>query len=310
MRRCDQALQSLQAKPEQWEAQDDDGHNLLHWCALVGSEALVTEALRNRVPVGVQCKNGQTPLMWALTSGHLSVARQLLDAQADMHTRDSLGATPLMIATQHTGQERYQLLMMLVHRGGQEVLADKDCNGCTTAHWAAWKGDLTALKLLDGFSADLHTLDNGGMSPLHRAVMACQTRVVPFLLECNADPMQQTADGKTCFELRQPFDLKMEALLKGEVVEEPALREETVDDDGHGSDAEEPKQDGADMVETWLDDIQAAWLKPYYHEAVNSLMDVVGGEKKYGPQRGVNEPLMGAAAAPAQCVWEWGDDGL
>jgi len=261
----------------------------------------------------MQCNNGQTPLMWALTTGHLSVVRELMDAGADMHIKDSLGATPLMIATQHTGHERYQLLMLLVHKGGQEVLANRDVNGCTTMHWAAWKGDLTALKLLDGFSADLNVLDGSGMTPLHRAVMAGQPRVVPFLLECSADPSQQTTEGKTAFDLAQPMDWKMKAVLNGEQVDLGQAGPEGSDEEPAGSDGggDEDRPEG-DAVETFLEDISAGWLKPYYHDAVNSVLDIVGAEpsQKYSPQRGVNEPLMGAAAAPSQVVWEYGEDGL
>lgn len=314
MRKCELALKLLRAKPEHWKAVDEGGHNVLHWCALVGSEELVAEAIRNRVPVDVKCNNGQTPMMWALTSGQTPIVRQLAEAGADLHQRDSLGATPLMIATQHTGHERYHLLMLLVHKGGQEALTDSDINGCTVVHWAAWKGDLTALKLLEGFSADLQALDSGGMTPLHRAVMACQRRVVPFLMEVGLDPKQKNNDGKTCFDMAQPCDITMERILRGEIVDVEPARDQD-DGDGAWSDGgEEPKQGGSqDVVETFLDDIQASWLTPYYHEAVIGFMDVVGMDKQqYGAQqrRGVEAPLMGAAAAPSQCQWEWGDDGL
>ncbi|CAE8633064.1 unnamed protein product, partial [Polarella glacialis] len=176
------AQKLLESYPEQWTATDEDGHSLLHWAALVGHRGFCVAALSHGVPVDAQAENKQTPLMWAMLRGHMSVTRVLLDNKAAIQARDSLGATPLMIAVQH---KSYSGMLLLMNRAGPNlrtsVVSDADKNGCSSAHWAAYKGDIVALKLLDYFQADLQVLDSAKMLPLHRAVCASQGIVVEFL---------------------------------------------------------------------------------------------------------------------------------
>lgn len=206
------AIKLLEAYPQHWTSTDDEGHSLLHWGALVGNKDFCKTCLDNGTPADVQADNKQTPLMWSVLRGHVSVTRLLLAAKASVQTRDSLGATPLMIAIQH---KNHSSVLLLMHRGQKAILDDGDKNGCTSAHWAAYKGDLTALKLLDYFGADLLALDNSKMMPLHRAVCASQAQVVEFLLEKRSDANQRNADGKTILDItEEQGDKSMQNLLK------------------------------------------------------------------------------------------------
>merc|ERR1719296_321747 len=90
-----------------------------------------------------------------------------------------------------------------MHRTGDALLVDGDKNGCTPAHWAAYKGDLTALKLLDYFGADLQRLDNAGMLPLHRATCASEALVIEYLVEKKSDLMARNKEGKTCLDIAE-----------------------------------------------------------------------------------------------------------
>merc|ERR1719183_1762389 len=158
-------------------------------------------ALSKGIPVDAQATNLQTPLMWAVLRGHTATVRILLEAKADMRIRDSLGATAMIIGIQHAC---YQSMLLLVHRGDKAALmVDSDKNGCTGAHWAAYKGDLTALKLLEYFGADLKGLDNQSMQPLHRAVFGSQGSVVEFLMDRKADPTHRNAEGKNCMDIAE-----------------------------------------------------------------------------------------------------------
>lgn len=216
------ALKLLEAYPEFWLSQDEDGHSLLHWAALVGNKDFVDAGLVHRVPVDSVAKNLQTPLMWAVLRGHVAVARQLLAAKASLTAKDSLGATALMIAVQH---KSYPSILLLMHRGKHiqaQLLGEGDKNGCTPAHWAAYKGDLTALKLLHYFKADLQVLDSAKMLPLHRAVCASQGSVVEFLVEHKSDLQARNHEGKSCMDIAaEKNDLHMQALLKRLVQKTP-----------------------------------------------------------------------------------------
>lgn len=216
------ALKLLEAYPEFWLSQDEDGHSLLHWAALVGNKDFVDAGLVHRVPVDSVAKNLQTPLMWAVLRGRVAVARQLLAAKASLTAKDSLGATALMIAVQH---KSYPSILLLMHRGKHiqaQLLGEGDKNGCTPAHWAAYKGDLTALKLLHYFKADLQVLDSAKMLPLHRAVCASQGSVVEFLVEHKSDLQARNHEGKSCMDIAaEKNDLHMQALLKRLVQKTP-----------------------------------------------------------------------------------------
>lgn len=193
-------LKLLELCPQHWTAQDDDGHSLLHWSSLVGNTEIAKLVVEKGCPVDIRASNKQTPLMWASLRGHVPVARYLLSVKADLRAQDSLGATPLIIAIQH---KSYSSMLLLINRGKQSILTDSDRNGCTSAHWAAYKGDIMALKLLDYFEADLLSLDGQRMYPIHRAVRASQHQLLEFLIERKSDPMHRNADGKTCLDLAE-----------------------------------------------------------------------------------------------------------
>jgi hypothetical protein len=149
------------------------------------------------------------------------VGRLLLDAKASLHTADSLGATPLIIAVQH---KCHKSILLLLNRGKDEkggldgasgILTESDNNGCTPAHWSAYKGDLPGLQLLNYFNADLQAMDKLKMTPLHRAVCASQVGVVGFLVEHGASPTQCNAEGKSCLDIaEEQKDSRLQALLR------------------------------------------------------------------------------------------------
>lgn len=304
-----QALELLDATPEHWITRDRYGHSLIHWAALLGNEPFVESALANNCQVDSRAENQQTPLMWAVVRGHVAVVRQLLAAEADIRRADSLGATPLMIAVQHTCGTRYQLMLLLMQRGGHELLCAIDYKGCTAGHWAAYKGDLTALKLLVDFEADIHVLDDSKMSLLHRAVFAQKANVVPYLLEMRSDPLQRNAEGKTSVDLARnhPFlqDLltispqEYRSLLVGNSAS--LDRDEAI----KSLDCGQPS-----TVETLLNDSSASWLVPYYQYAMDTILDAVGQDTRRTAQD--LEPLVGASApGPLRgLTGVYGNDGL
>lgn len=211
-RRLGAALEALERRPALWGARDGEAHSLLHWGALMGNVDFVRCGVAMGCPVDAQAHNGQTPLMWAVLKGQLPVARALLDAGANAHAKDSMGATPLILAVQHRS---YGCMLVLLRRGGEGLLADQDKNGCSVAHWAAFKGDVQALRLLGYFGVDLARLDNSKMSPLHRAVRAQKHEAAQFLVEEGCDPRQRNAQGASCHDIAsQLHDHQMEAILK------------------------------------------------------------------------------------------------
>lgn len=190
----------LKAFPEMWNAQDDDGHTILHWVALFGHLPLTQQCIEFGVKVDVEATGTkQTALMWACLKGHVHVAQALIAAGANIEHQDSLGATSLIVAVQH--KQYWTILLLMRISKERALLRIKDNNGCGPAHWAAYKGDQVALKLLDYFEADLLAVDNMGMLPMHRAANASQFSVMEFLLEKQSDINLRNNDGKTVIDI-------------------------------------------------------------------------------------------------------------
>ncbi len=85
----------------------------------------------------------QTPLMWAAIHGHALVATRLLGHGAAPDAQDSLGASPSVLAVQHGAH----LALLALADAGADLRAG-DVRGCGPAHWAAYRGDVTALRIL------------------------------------------------------------------------------------------------------------------------------------------------------------------
>lgn len=203
----DEAITTLRASPELWTQREaEGGHSVLHWAALFGNLELAQEALYFGLEVDARSENLQTPLMWAATRGQLKVAKVLLEAKADPHAQDSVGASPFILAVQHSQIGVLLLLFALCKHS--ELFASKDCKGCGALHWAAYKGDEPSLQLLEYFSADFHAVDNEQMTLLHRAAQGHQDRIIPFLLERGVDPSAVDNQGRTCLEVAQQVSAK------------------------------------------------------------------------------------------------------
>lgn len=195
----DGAATILEAHPHLWTKREAEGHTFLHWGALSGNAGFIAKALAAGLPVDVPCDNQQTPLMWAFIRGHTAAAHQLLEAGANIRARDSFGACPLILAIQH--HQHPAMLQILSRDDRQKILRDVDCNRCGPVHWAAYKGDLTSLKLLDYFDADFSAVDNSKMTPLHRAAQTSQSAVCEILLEKGVDPSLLDSEGRTCLDV-------------------------------------------------------------------------------------------------------------
>jgi len=180
--------------------------------------------------------------MWAMIKGMVGAAKLLLEARADPHAKDSMGATPFILTVQHMQHSALLLLMATAPR--ERLLRSADSNGCGAVHWAAYKGDLTSLKLLDYFDADFASLDDMRMTPLHRAVQASQgSACCEFLLEKEVDPSQTDTQGRTCMDIATAnHDTAMKKTLDRLLEVSCSLGTVTMaGENGEAHDAENPK---------------------------------------------------------------------
>jgi ankyrin repeat protein len=152
------------------------GSSLLHLASEIGEEQRVTFLLEMGAMVDVLNANGETPLHWACSLGHLAVVRALVHFGANtmLHERVQ-GLTPLHAACGSRGQPA--VLALLIQR----------CEAM------AWNGQPQRCNLLDiNRNTPLHT-------STRLAVHAA--KYMPILLEHGANPNLSNAQGQNVLHL-------------------------------------------------------------------------------------------------------------
>ena len=121
--------------------------------------------LTGGVPANVRDAKGVTPLMQAVSHGHVPAAEVLLERGAEINARDRGGITPVMLAVI---SEQVEALELLLARGA-DVNA-RSGTGWTALTFAAWKGDPDLVRLLLNHRANPKVVDKQGWSPLDYAM--------------------------------------------------------------------------------------------------------------------------------------------
>lgn len=154
---------------------DEGGWTLLHIVASTGNEAILALLKPLDPDVAATTAGGQTPLHYAVSKGHIALARTLVtDLGASPRTRDKQGQTPL--------------------------------------HRAAAVGSLPLAKLCIDNKAPLNTTDRTGWTPLHHAMAEGQGDVAVALVEAGADTEIKDQEGLT--PLQVALDAKTESHVK------------------------------------------------------------------------------------------------
>lgn len=153
----------------------------------VGGEALVTAAcdgdlvaVRQNVAAGVSVdfrsqNGGVTGLVCASRNGYLPVVQFLIESGADVNRRDNFRDKSALLAA--SWKYHLDIVQYLLAHG-----ADPDAqgvNGWTPLHDAGCVGKLDVVRALVGAGADLHILNELGMTPLQttqNALTACSSR--------------------------------------------------------------------------------------------------------------------------------------
>ena len=172
------------------QARDQDQHTLLHWGSLFNATDFIKKfcSRANLTDINAKSANGQTAFMWACLKGHIESMRVLFhDFSADIWSTDSLRADGGILAVQHHQHNA----MLLLWRWRKDTGSSRDCvdsMGCSAVHWAAYKGDIQALRILNYMGADMNGVDNSGMTPLHRATGEGWNDCALFLVsQCGSD---------------------------------------------------------------------------------------------------------------------------
>jgi ankyrin repeat protein len=153
--------------------------------------------LKSNAPTNDETSKGFTPLHLAAKSGHLDIAKLLIEqGGADMDASGRNQLTPLHLASHYN---RENVLIYLLEKGAPpRASAD---NGYTPLHIAAKKNHLNIAAGLLQYGADPNARSNQGFAPLHLASKEGHTDMVSMLLQHNADPDSSSDNGLTPMHL-------------------------------------------------------------------------------------------------------------
>jgi len=168
----------------------------------------VQGCLESGVPVDARGPDGVTPLAGMVSARGCcadvaNVLPLFVAAGADVNARDTLGRTPLHLASAASGTIPASVLAVVASAlldAGAHPNA-RDSEGSTPLHAAvAWRGSSdTLLHLLAAAGADLDARNNRGQTPLHVAVSIDDPTLVRTLMRLGADPAARDGAGN-------PFD--------------------------------------------------------------------------------------------------------
>ena len=134
----------------------------------------------------------ESALAKAAIQGDLEEIKALLDAGAEINSKDALGRTPLHMAAFYGRPKTTELL---ISRGAD--INAKDRVEMTPLHAAVLSGGRQEVELLLLKKADINAKSDAGQTALHLAAATGQPKLSKFLIERGADPLAKDADGKT-----------------------------------------------------------------------------------------------------------------
>ena len=150
----------IQVDPDRVAARDHDGYTALHWAAIRGHWAIVTELVAAGAPVDAVGADGGTPLHWVCHHDREDMVGLLLDAGARTDAHNELGRTPLHVAARRGCRDVAELLLA---RGADPNASTRE--GWTPLHVAYRSGHDGLVDLLLSAGSDPERRDNDGLRP-------------------------------------------------------------------------------------------------------------------------------------------------
>lgn len=170
------------------KAKDNDGETALHRASSGGHNDVIETLLQAGADVATKNpKDGAVALHRAASNGHLLVVNTLLSTGADVGAQDSNAWTALHWAAWHGHSEVVEGLLT----AGADVASQGD-DGRTALHWAEFRGHDSIVEILLHAGEDC----DAGIA-LQWAASKGYSGVVERLLRAGADVAMQSNDGGT-----------------------------------------------------------------------------------------------------------------
>jgi ankyrin repeat protein len=139
-----QVVTHLLSRSVDIDAVDNTRGTALHLAAAAGHDEVVRLLMERMATIDAQDADGYTPLARACARGHLAVATRLLSAGASVHTANAYARTPLLLVARESGH--VELARLLLDRKADIDARDKF--GDTSLNLAAWRGFRPVVDLL------------------------------------------------------------------------------------------------------------------------------------------------------------------
>jgi len=178
---------------------DADGATLLMRAARQGRVDVVRLLLARGGDVNAPDSRGWTPLIAAIDHGYDDVAKLLLRHGADVNAQDSRGWTPAIHAA--SAKER-DILKLLLEKGADPNIRNK--TGYSALMYATDDPDTTQLLIRKGADVNARGTEDD-VTPLIKASVEGQIRVVEILLKNGVDVNAKDRDGKTALHWALKF---------------------------------------------------------------------------------------------------------
>lgn len=185
--------------------EDNEGNTPFMNAALSNNEALVINMLLERVKeINHKNKKGVTALAQAFKGNKPEVIGLLLDKGADIDVVDANGDNLVSYLIQSYNPKKVEefgaKVKILKEKGFDIAVPQK--NGNTVYHLAVAKNDVSLLKLVQSFQADINKPNAEGMTPLHKATLiAKDDTILKQLLASGAKKETKTDLGETAYDL-------------------------------------------------------------------------------------------------------------
>ena len=182
--------------PHGQEADNED--NTPRPCPAMWEDPAVGQVLIDAgADIETKDEKGLSPLLRASISGKIAVVKMLVKAGAGVCVTDNVGDTCLMLAAVfgHTETVRYLVGLpeVNVNHSGDE--------GFTALHWACQEDYRTMVQVLIDAGADIEAKDEEGYSPLLRASKDASLDTVKMLVKAGAGVCATDNKGHTCLTL-------------------------------------------------------------------------------------------------------------
>ena len=176
-----EAIKAFLAKDNKIDDQNKNGYSILHVSIRSGQAVVAEFALANGVDINLRSNSKKAPLHYAAQYNRVTMAKQLVEAKADLTAKDKKGRTALDLAT---GEIKRELANYLRSVG---VTSKSDEAAAKSIYVAAKIGSIDAIKKHLEAGVDVNSLNKNKQTALHFAASAGQLDVAVVLLEAKSD---------------------------------------------------------------------------------------------------------------------------